>query len=77
MATLAPIPARVFKEMQSAGFDRTSVLAIAERAMQDQQAGVPVTKGRERYVSIPERVTYLQAWMASMSVNGPAPKFAR
>ena len=77
MTTPAPIPARVYAEMTRLGFTRATVDTIAQQATIDQQAGTPLTRGREQYETTPERVTYQQAWLASMATNGPSPLFAR
>lgn len=52
--------------------------AIVEKAHSDQQAGIPIPRrDKPIYSTTPENVLYLKAWLASMKVNGPSPKFAR
>ena len=46
-------------------------MTINEQATADQRAGIPVTRGRERYTTIADRAAYLNAWLESMRVNGP------
>lgn len=53
-----------------AEFDGIDIDGIADQATADQQAGIPVTRGRDRYETTAERSHYMNAWMASMTKNG-------
>lgn len=68
MTRVAEIPATYRAEFASV----SDLDGIALQASLDQAAGIPVTRGRERYTETAERAHYLNAWMASMKTNGPA-----
>jgi hypothetical protein len=45
---------------------------ITAQAVADQQAGIPSNRGRTQYSDIAESSHYINAWMKSMTLNGPA-----
>ena len=49
---------------------------IKNRAIADQQAGIPMTRGREAFATVAERSHYMNMWLESIRTNGipkPAP----
>lgn len=72
--TTIPAPSAEYREEFATV---TDLDAISAQAAKDQQAGIPVTTGREKYSSVAERAHYANAWLASMAANGPAKGFRR
>lgn len=44
--------------------------SIKAQATADQQAGIPLTRGREAFTVIAERAHYANMWLESIRVNG-------
>lgn len=70
--TIAFIPAKARLAYEAHGIDVDAVIA---QATTDQQAGVTINAGRawatDTYPG-KSAVLYMEAWLASMKVNGPA-----
>lgn len=70
--TIAPIPTKARASYEAQGIDVDAVIA---QATEDQQDGVTINAGRawatDTYPG-KSAVLYMEAWLASMKVNGPA-----
>jgi len=71
--TVPPVPTKVRATYENHG---VNVDAVTAQATADQQAGITINAGRAAHHGRAS-VLYMEAWLASMKVNGVPARFAR